>query len=331
MSQGECVVFNDLANDPAYTRLAHRKHALAAGFRSNFYIPILIKHRAAGFFNFLSREPNKFPPNDIELIKAICLHVGGAFDRAQLFAEVRRRAADRSELIDALYAEIKQRNEVEARLRESLAEKETLLKEIHHRVKNNMQVITSLLRLQANAESRWPVADLLHECEARVTSMALVHELLFQSPDRNRVDLAEYLKRLIAHLHSFGDSDSRRIEVVNSLGRARMGVNVAMPCGLILNELVCNAFKHAFPGGCRGKVEVSLAPAGVDALTLSVRDDGAGMPADFDLASASTLGYQLIGALARQLDGKIEWVRERGTWIKITFPCHGVEFGDDAR
>ena len=157
---------------------------------------------------------------------------------------------------------ITERKLAEQRLRASLAEKEVLLKEVHHRVKNNLQIISSLLTLQARETTDADAHRMFEECQGRIRSMALIHEQLYQSGELARIDFCEYARRLCAHLvDSVGALDGRvalRIDVT----AAPLPLNLAIPCGMILNELVSNALKHAFPGGRRGQIVVGFHAAG---------------------------------------------------------------------
>ena len=194
----------------------------------------------------------------------------------------------------------------EEALKASLAEKEVLLKEIHHRVKNNMQVISSLVSLQADTVGNAVIQEVLRDVSHRVRSMALVHERLYQSTDLARIDLAEYAQSLVHYLRRVYDSSGAScVHVATDLEPVSIPVNQAVPCGLILNELVNNAFKHAFPENRPGKINVSLSPDGENGVILKVQDDGQGLPDGFDWRQSGSLGFHLIHLLARQLDASV--------------------------
>lgn len=209
--------------------------------------------------------------------------------------------------------------ESEARLRASLAEKEVMLKEIHHRVKNNMQVISSLVSLQSNEiadeTARVALADVTH----RVRSMALVHEKLYQSEDLARVDLAEYAESLLNYLWRAHGTRASGVQLRPNLESAPVSVEAAVPFGLILNELVGNALKHAFADLTEGRVEVSLRCDADGQVLLRVRDDGPGLPPQLEWRNPSTLGLRLVGMLARQLRGDLSVVSNDGAEFTLLF------------
>ena len=212
-----------------------------------------------------------------------------------------------------------QRKRAEEALKESLQEKEVLLKEIHHRVKNNMQVISSLLSLQSRHLHDPKAIGMFKDSQHRIRSMALVHEKLYQSPDLSRIDFGQYLENLVVYLvHSY-QVDSGRIRMRIDVGDAALDINTAIPCGLIVNELVTNALKHAFPGGRKGEVRITLRRGDDGRLTLKVADDGAGWPAGVDFRRTDTLGLQLVTMLVDQLDGTIELEPKAGTIFRIVF------------
>jgi two-component sensor histidine kinase len=198
--------------------------------------------------------------------------------------------------------------------------KEILLKEIHHRVKNNLQVISSLLALQASAAPDAKTRDLLVESRDRVRSMALVHEKLYAEGDERRANFAEYARDLAAHLrHSYaGSSDAVRVEI--DVEEVSLGLDVSVACGLIINELLSNAIKYAFPNGRRGTVFIGLKHGNGGSLVLSVRDDGIGFPGSVDFRAPSTLGLRIVNILAAQLKGVLALQSGSGSAFTLTFP-----------
>jgi PAS domain S-box-containing protein len=209
--------------------------------------------------------------------------------------------------------------EREARISASLREKEVLLKEIHHRVKNNMQVISSLVALQADelqdAATRAVLMDLTH----RVRSMAMVHEKLYQSVDLARVEFAEYARSLLNYLWRAHGTAASAVRLAMDLEPVSLAVNEAVPCGLILNELVSNALKHAFCGGTGGEVAVSLCYEEESRIVLRVHDNGAGLPPGFDWRQARSLGLRLVQMLAVQLHAAVDVSAKGGTEFAIRF------------
>lgn len=200
--------------------------------------------------------------------------------------------------------DISSRKKAEDELRRSLQEKEVLLKEVHHRVKNNMQVISSLISLQSDKISDQESLERLRESQNRIKSMALVHESLYQSENLASIDPAGYLRNLASEVISSYSLDTN-IDVEFGITVHVMDIDTALPCGLIVNELVSNSLKHAFKGRKRGKITIELTDTDEEYI-LSVSDDGCGLPADFDIAALDSLGIKLINVLTRQMRGTIE-------------------------
>ncbi len=207
----------------------------------------------------------------------------------------------------------------EEQLRASLAEKETLLKEIHHRVKNNMQVIASLLSLQSGIINDPATRAQFEDSQNRIRSMALVHERLYRSQDLTSIDFKEYVEELTGHLMQSYRLQCKKVEVVIDVEHIQLDIDTAIPCGLIINELMSNALKHAFPNGAEGIIKIEARRDGVDSYCLSVRDNGVGMPSDIDLAHSKTLGLQLVSSLSRQLNGIVSLDTENGTRVTLRF------------
>ena len=205
-----------------------------------------------------------------------------------------------------------------AALRASDEEKSVLLKEIHHRVKNNMQVISSMLNLQSQEMRDPKVLEVFRDTQARIRSMALVHEKLYQSRDLARVDFPSYLQSLIVHLFHAYKADPDRIRHELKMDEASLDINTAIPLGLVVSELLSNALKYAFPEGRRGNIRIGLEPARGGRLLLRITDDGVGLPADLDVRNAKSLGLQIVNMLVEQLDGSIEVDRSAGTEFRIS-------------
>jgi two-component sensor histidine kinase len=202
----------------------------------------------------------------------------------------------------------------------SLREKEVLLREIHHRVKNNLQIITSLLHMQGEQQAAG-VRDLLSESEARVRSIALVHESLYRADSLASIDVDSYLNALTSGLVKTYAANHATTEIIKH--GVTLPLDAATPLGLIVNELVSNALKHAFPDKRKGTITVSLREIPPDALLLEVRDDGVGLPPELDLDHPKSMGLQVVRSLTDQLGDAFEVDRTSGTNIKITFPKPG--------
>lgn len=223
-----------------------------------------------------------------------------------------KKATEKTSLIRNLKAE---RDE----LAKSLAEKEVLLQEVHHRVKNHLQVVCSLLRLQAAQFTDPRMAAALLESQHRVDSMALIHEQLYATGDLREVDLGQHAATLASNLTLSYGVDPARIRCQVAADPVRLGVDAAIPAGLILNELLSNALKHAFPGDRGGTIEVEVARRD-EGVMVEVRDDGVGIAADVDPFASRSLGLKIVQILSRQLKGRLELQREMGTHFRVTFP-----------
>jgi two-component sensor histidine kinase len=202
-------------------------------------------------------------------------------------------------------------------------EKGLLLREIHHRVKNNLQVITSLLSLQPTKVSDPKTRALLRESQNRERAMAMVHETLYRSDDLHAVDCAEYLRALAGPLYqSYGlkpGAVELRIQVPPG---TRISLETATPFGLLVNELISNALKHGFPGGRRGEILVRMENVGGKRYRLVVADNGVGFPADLEPRRCESLGLRLVEALAQQVDGAVRLTRGYGTRFEVELTDH---------
>lgn len=208
----------------------------------------------------------------------------------------------------------------EEALRRSLKEKEILLKEIHHRVKNNLQIVTSLLKLQSSYVNDEKIKLLFKESQNRVQSMSLIHQKLYQTKDLAHIDFKEYIETLATHLqHSYGMLEDR-IKITVDVKNLHMSIDNAIPAGLIINELVSNCLKHGFPDGKTGVINISAA---YDEFSkeywIVVRDNGIGIPADVDFRHASTFGLKLVTTLVAQMGGSMESVAIGGTEFRMNF------------
>jgi two-component sensor histidine kinase/HPt (histidine-containing phosphotransfer) domain-containing protein len=202
---------------------------------------------------------------------------------------------------------------------QALADKEVLLKEVHHRVKNNLQVICSMLGMQALALQDAAAVSALNDSQSRVRSMAIIHELLYGSDTLSDLDFFEYAGQLLREMALTYGVNSSRVRLRANTTPQRIDLNRAIPCGLILNELISNAFKYAFPEGREGEVEVSLLPC-ESGLRLTVEDNGIGLPEGFEIGETRSLGLRIVQILVKQLGGQLRIVSDHGTRFEITFP-----------
>lgn len=217
--------------------------------------------------------------------------------------------------------DITERKAAEAQIQASLREKEVLLKEIHHRVKNNLQIISSLLSIQMSGVTDPPTRELFRESQNRVRSMALVHERLYRSVTLAEVDFGEYARTVTSHLvHSY---DRSGITCIVDADNVRLGVDQAIPCGLILNEIVSNALKHAFAGRDCGTIRIVIHLDPTGHLSIAIEDDGIGHPLGEAWTSASSMGTMLISSLTSQVGGTVTMVVNNGTRYNIQIPPGG--------
>jgi PAS domain S-box-containing protein len=210
------------------------------------------------------------------------------------------------------------RKRAEEKIKSSLKEKDVLLKEIHHRVKNNMQIISSLLRLQSKEIQDEVTKKIFSVSQNRIRSIALIHETLYQSEDLGRIDFTRYVYKLATHLISMYRPEGQGIELNLEAKNVILDINKAIPCGLIINELVSNALKHAFPGNRAGKIHIILESKD-GGYKLQIRDTGVGFPEAIDFMETESLGLQIVNDLVKQLEGKIQLKRKGGTIFHITF------------
>ena len=242
-------------------------------------------------------------------------------DQTQLHAHLEAQLSPDGRSCRLALSDITERKQAEA-LQVSLTEKTTLLQEVHHRVKNNLQIVSSLLNLQAGQVKDATVLELLSTTRNRVGAMALLHENLYQSENLARLHLPAYVERLCAQLlRAIGPGHTRvRLERQVEPKTVSLTLDQAVPCGLLLNELVTNALKYAFPGDRSGCIRVTLERATPQSARLTVADDGVGLPATLDPRRTSSLGLRLVSLLTEQLHGTVHFERGQGTVVQILFP-----------
>ena len=244
--------------------------------------------------------------------------------------ELEQQVLERTEALsrtnEELRAEMDERERIETKLKKSLEEKEILLKEIHHRVKNNLQIISSLLNLQSRYINDEEMLDIYKESQNRVKSMAIIHEKLYQSEDLAKIDFGDYVKSLVLDLfNSYGaDKGSTALDI--NIKDVLLDINTAIPCGLIVNELVTNSIKHGFqinrakqlPFDGQNKIAVNITKKD-EFYNMSVYDNGTGFPDNLDFHNTDSLGMQLVISLTSQLRGTVELERNNGTLFRIIF------------
>jgi len=286
---------------PQLQSLSLRERNILKRMEAEVYVPIKTRQGQLSGILVLGQKISQqlYSYEDKELLRAVSSHIAMALENAQLYRNATQRQQD---------------------LKASLEEKEVLLKEIHHRVKNNLQVISSLLKLQSGYVEDERYIEMFKESQGRVRSMALVHERLYQSGDLARIDLAGYIEDLGRQLLRSYGSEAARVAVKAEVEDIRLGVDQAIPCGLIINELVSNCMKHAFPQGEGGEIRIAMRQVGEDEVELEVSDNGIGLPESVGVRNAETLGLRLVSMLAEdQLVGEIKVDRGKGTRFRIGF------------
>ena len=237
-----------------------------------------------------------FTPKKSEILQVLLFQISISIENARLYKNLENHAS----------------------VKESLAQKEILLKEIHHRVKNNLLVVSSLLDLQSSYIDDSQVNKLIENCQNRITAMALVHQHLYGNSQLNKINFAQYIESLVDNL-SYVHGSQNRINITLEIEPIEINIESANPCGLIVNELVSNALEHGFVGRDRGNIWLSLKANSQGQNVLTIRDDGVGFKDGLDLDNSDSLGLELICTLVEQIDGKIKLDKTNGTKIEIVF------------
>ncbi len=228
-------------------------------------------------------------------------------------------------VLGEIFASTLKRKLIEDQLKKSIEEKEILLQEIHHRIKNNMQVISSLLNLQARRFKDKKAQEMFKESQNRIRSMALIHEKLYQSPDLSRINIGHYIQSLISHLFQTYNFDQEKIQINIDIEDTLVDINTAISCGLIINELVSNSLKHAFPKSHlqetkeNPELRIQFRTSDDGEYKLIVGDNGVGVPEGFSISQTSSLGLRLVQSLVRQMNGTVRIQRKKGTTFFLTF------------
>ncbi len=270
-------------------------------------VPLIVDHTVWGSFSmFRSHRTSPWTDEQANLVQTIAAQLAIAIQQAQAFEQAQ--------------TELVERQQAEDHLRAALAEKEVLLKEIHHRVKNNLQIVSGLLQLQAQNVTDLPIVNALRESQNRVEAMSLIHKKLYTSRDLGQVDVADYIHSLASSLLTTYQISPSMVELQVNVEPVILSLDQAIPCGLIINELVSNALKYAFPNSQPGKIYISLSQMG-DELVLTIRDNGVGLPENIDWQGHQSLGLSLVHALAtEQLEGTLTVESAEGTAFRLSFP-----------
>jgi PAS domain S-box-containing protein len=228
--------------------------------------------------------------------------------------EFKRRPAVQVAIVD-----ISEQKQAEERIKATLNEKEVMLREIHHRVKNNMQIILSLLRIQARTVRDRKTREMFKQSQNRIRSMALIHEALYKSDDLSNIDFSDYISRMTTHLLSIYRESLGEVSIKQEAEGMFLDINRAIPCGLLISELVSNSLKHAFPEKRKGKISIKMSGHKIHKYRLVVKDNGVGFPEGLNFRETETLGLQLVADLVNQLHGSIDLKKGMGTEFVVNF------------
>ncbi len=243
---------------------------------------------------------------------------GGTF-HARLESVLIRKDGEETDLCRTVVSDITDLKLAEQQIRAALEEKQVLLREIHHRVKNNLALISSLLTLQSQVAEDRTSRQAFEDVQTRIRSMAVAHEILYQSENLACLDVADYVENLLGHLMGSLSLLGREIFLTKKIDEVSFGIDTAIPLGFILTELFTNCLKHAFVDRTKGHVKVVLRPSGDEEFQLIVADDGVGMSEEIDLEYPQSVGMELVNSFVERLDGEIEIRRKNGTEVRITF------------
>ncbi|MCK5051384.1 MAG: PAS domain S-box protein [Candidatus Cloacimonetes bacterium] len=220
--------------------------------------------------------------------------------------------------LQGIMRDITERKQAEEQTKKDLEEKNVLLHEVYHRVKNNMQLISSLLNLQSTYIKDKRALELFQNSRDRVRTMALIHDALYRSKDMTNIDFADYARKLTAQIFISYGADSNLVKLITDIKDVLLDINIGIPCGMIINELVSNSIKYAFPEGRKGEISVSLTFKN-QIYKLCVKDNGIGFPGEVDLENSSTFGLKIVKSLTQQLKGSLKLEKVKGTSFTITF------------
>ncbi|MGV0027222.1 GAF domain-containing protein [Phormidesmis priestleyi ANT.L61.2] len=302
--QGRIDVLNDVEQELVLPCLLDFLRAL--GVRAKLVVPIVQKDTLWGLLMTHQCKPRQWQPWEIELLQHIADQLSIAIQQAALYQQVQIELSDRQC--------------AEARLRSSLREKEVLLQEVHHRVKNNMQLVSSLLNLQASAIHDPNILEPFQESQQRIQVMALIHEQLYRASNLAKINFSSYVQNLATSLFQSSCANSSHIQFCVDVVAVELDIDIAIPCGLMINELVSNAIKYAFQDDRPGEISIRFSQHSDQDYVLTVQDNGLGIPIEIDIYHTDSLGLQVVCALTEQLEGTLTLNRENGTAFQIVFP-----------
>jgi predicted ATPase/two-component sensor histidine kinase len=308
----ETVILEDASQEP---RFAGDRYIQRHQPQSVLCTPIQGQGKLIGILYLENNlTTNAFTPDRATILQVLTAQAAIALENAQLYEQLAIKNQD-------LQQEVSDRRRAEESLRLTLAEREILLKEIHHRVRNNMEIISGLLQLQISNTTDPKTLDILKESQNRIDSMVLIHKKLSASANLGEIDLADYISNLATSLLTSYQFIPNTVTLELRIDPVTLNIDQATPCGLVVNELISNALKHAFPNGRIGVIQIDLHTVSNAQLELIIRDNGVGLPESIDLTSAQSLGLSLVRDLViEQLEGTLVVERHPGTTFKIQFP-----------
>ncbi|MCK4808216.1 MAG: PAS domain S-box protein [Candidatus Aenigmarchaeota archaeon] len=277
--------------------------------------------RMQSMFNIRESELQKGPEPTEITFETVLLHKSKRLVPVEITAKILFDNNGNPTVIQGTTRNITERKKAEKNINKSLKEKEVLLKEIHHRVKNNLQIISSLLEMQIKTTKNKEITIILSESKNRINTMALIHSLLYKSKDLSKINMKIFINRLSKQLFQSYPTENTKIDQTILVGNYLFPINTAIPIGLIINELLTNSIKHSFKGRKRGMIKINLTSQKGE-IIFTVSDDGIGLPTGFDITKTKTLGSHLVKILVEnQLQGtmKITSKKEEGTTFKIKF------------
>ncbi|MFQ6043238.1 MAG: response regulator [Candidatus Poribacteria bacterium] len=298
-----------IASDTMTDRMI-RNTALESEIKSIVGLPLMIEDKVIGVLGFSSpqfEDRQSIETTEMNFLTIFANHAAIALENARLYSDLKD-------------SEQKLQNSLE-QTTASLAEKEVLLREVHHRVKNNLQIISSLLDMSIMQTNNQEAIDFGKEVYARIHTMSLIHSQLYQSDNFNKIDMEKHIHELVDFLAQIYATREKTITSVIEKSDATLSITQAIPCAVVLNELLSNAFKHAFKNKSKGTIEISIKRSSDETLLIGIKDDGIGIPEDIDINSINSLGFKLVRNLVKeQLKGKIRLERNDGTEFIIEFP-----------
>jgi len=276
----------------------------------------------SGAYDYLSKPVNR---DAMRNVVSKAARVKALNDEKKRLEEENRKYSEHlEEMVEERTAELEkelaERKRVQQRLKGSLKEKEVLLREVHHRVKNNMQIIQSLFKLQVRNVDDEKIHRILRDAGNRIRSMSLIHEKLYRSKDLVKINFNEYIVNLARDLYQSYRTSTNQIRFRVDCGDISLDINIAIPCGLVINELITNSLKHAFPGDKSGEINIIFKSLDDDRFSLVFSDNGIGIPDEIDFKNTDSFGLHLVNILVEgQLMGEIELDRKYGTKFLIKF------------